>query len=258
MRASSTSRLHRACQENTITQTCGSLARQLHPVINNGIVVAQVEVGVVRHVHHCRLGRHRSYPEHFRKRMCSTCLDWLQIQGCLSKSVRNRDENVPREALVSVRWYQAESESLTVLCFPFVCIWAVHINMSLSLYLRVREVVSLSSRPFHKHLSQPLKFHLLKKNFETFFLLDQPFHWDQLWKRHLLPPWRQQPGPTTSLRSSCSCSHVFVELCFYHPKSWPLPDWKWNLIICSFKGEFALSNPIASSSDDCSQVPEQK
>ena len=75
MRASSTSRLHRACQENTITQTCGSLARQLHPVINNGIVVAQVEVGVVRHVQHCRLGRHRSYPEHFRKRMCSTCLD---------------------------------------------------------------------------------------------------------------------------------------------------------------------------------------
>ena len=73
MRASSTSRLHKACQENTITQTCGSLARQLHPVINNGIVVAQVEVGVVRHVQHRRLGRHRSYPEHFRKRMCSTC-----------------------------------------------------------------------------------------------------------------------------------------------------------------------------------------
>ena len=118
MRASSTSRLHRACQENTITQTCGSLARQLHPVINNGIVVAQVEVGVVCHVQHCRLGRHRSYPEHFRNRMCSSCPYWLQIQGCLSKSVRNRDENVPREALVSVRWYQAESESLTVLCFP--------------------------------------------------------------------------------------------------------------------------------------------
>ena len=41
-----------------------------------------------------------------------------------------------------------------------MCTCAVHINMSLSLYLRVREVVSLSSRPFHKHLSQPLKFQM--------------------------------------------------------------------------------------------------
>ena len=73
MRASSTSVLHIACQEKTITQTCGSLARQFYPVINNGIVVAQVEVGVVCHVQHCRFGRHRSYPEHFRNRMCSTC-----------------------------------------------------------------------------------------------------------------------------------------------------------------------------------------
>ena len=73
MRASSTSVLHIACQENTFTQTCGSPAWQFYPVINNGVVVAQVEVGVVCHVQHCRLGRHRSYPEHFRNRMCSTC-----------------------------------------------------------------------------------------------------------------------------------------------------------------------------------------
>ena len=129
MRASSTSVLHIARQEKTITQTCGSLARQFYPVINNGVVVAQVEVGVVGHVQHCRLGRHRSYPEHFRKRMCSTCSYWLQIQGCLSKSVRNRDENVPRETLVSIRRYQAESESLTVLCFPLCAVRILSLSL---------------------------------------------------------------------------------------------------------------------------------
>ena len=88
-------------------KTCVSLAGQLDPVVGNSFRIAEVEIGVVGHIHHRGSGGHCSRPV---KQVYQWEL-WVlapQIEGSLPEGVGDRDKNIPREALITIGWEKAE------------------------------------------------------------------------------------------------------------------------------------------------------